>query len=55
MLGHFFPQAQTQLDEMANDAAMSRLYGGIHFKSDDDDGLQLGRTVGDLVIDFLTP
>ena len=30
---------------MAQEAAMSRLYGGIHFRFDDDDGLQLGKSV----------
>jgi hypothetical protein len=25
---------------------MSRLYGGIHFRSDNEDGLELGRKIG---------
>ena len=31
---------------MADEAAVSRLYGGIHFRSDNDAGLELGRRVG---------
>jgi hypothetical protein len=35
---------------MANDAAVSRLYGGIHFRADNDAGLQLGDQVGDVAL-----
>jgi hypothetical protein len=31
---------------MAEEAAVSRLYGGIHFASDNEAGLALGREVG---------
>ena len=31
---------------MAEEAAISRLYGGIHFRSDNDAGLELGHRVG---------
>ena len=34
----------SQLD-LANEAAVSRLYGGIHFASDNEAGLELGRTI----------
>lgn len=32
-------------DSPADEAALSRLYGGIHFRSDNDAGLELGRAV----------
>jgi hypothetical protein len=31
--------------EMASEAANSRLYGGIHFRFDNDDGLKMGKQV----------
>ncbi len=50
LLGHFFPAKQKQLNDMAEEAAMSRLYGGIHFRFDNDDGLVLGRQIGRMAI-----
>jgi hypothetical protein len=41
-----FPRAARQLRAWADEAAVSRLYGGIHFSSDNDAGLTLGRKVG---------
>jgi membrane-associated phospholipid phosphatase len=46
VLGHFFPQQRAALDAMADEAAVSRLYGGIHFASDNAAGLELGRKIG---------
>ena len=45
ILGSFFPAERQRLDGLADQAAMSRLYGGIHFRNDNDTGLRLGRTV----------
>lgn len=50
LLTYFFPAYGDTLNQQAEEAAMSRLYGGIHFRSDDDDGLILGRAIADLVI-----
>ena len=49
-LAAFFPAEAAQLHAMAEEAAMSRLYGGIHFRSDDDFGLDLGRRVAARVL-----
>ena len=46
VLGAFFPERAEALDGMAEEAAVSRLYGGIHFRSDNEAGLELGRRVG---------
>ena len=46
VLGAFFPARAGELKAMAEEAAASRLYGGIHFRSDNDAGLKLGRRVG---------
>jgi hypothetical protein len=45
VLGHFFPQERANFTRIAEEQAMSRLYGGIHYRFDDDTGLSLGRTV----------
>ena len=45
VLGHFFPQERAEFTRIAEEQAMSRLYGGIHYRFDDDVGLALGRVV----------
>jgi membrane-associated phospholipid phosphatase len=46
VLSHFFPDERDELAALAAEAAVSRLYGGIHFASDNEAGLQLGQLVG---------
>ncbi len=46
VLAAFFLDRAGQLRAMAAEAAVSRLYGGIHFRSDNEAGLELGRRVG---------
>jgi membrane-associated phospholipid phosphatase len=50
VLGSFFPQHRVELNAMAAEAAVSRLYGGIHFRSDNEVGLELGRRVGAVAV-----
>jgi hypothetical protein len=50
VLGAFFPDQASELDAMAEEAAVSRLYGGIHFSSDNESGLELGRRVGTVAL-----
>jgi hypothetical protein len=45
VLGHYFPQDRAEFTRIAEEQAMSRLYGGIHYRFDNDGGLALGRTV----------
>jgi membrane-associated phospholipid phosphatase len=51
VLAAFFPQQAGELAAMAEEAAASRLYGGIHFRSDNEAGLELGRRVGAVALD----
>lgn len=46
VLATFFPDQAEQFKRDADEAAASRLYGGIHFTSDNSEGLNLGRRVG---------
>ena len=51
VLAAFFPQQAGELRAMAEEAAASRLYGGIHFRSDNEAGLELGRRMGAVALD----
>ena len=46
VLGHYFPQERAEFTKTAEEQAMSRLYGGVHYRFDNDIGLELGRKVG---------
>lgn len=45
VIGAFVPERAAALDAMADEAAHSRLLGGIHFRFDNDQGLVLGRRI----------
>jgi membrane-associated phospholipid phosphatase len=45
VLGSYFPQDRADFTRIAEEQAMSRLYGGIHYRFDNDTGLALGRAV----------
>ena len=47
---YFFPAEKAYFDKRAKDGAESRFQGGIHFRSDNEAGLALGRKVGAAVI-----
>src|SRR5687768_6261901 len=50
VLGAMFPSERARLDAMAEEGAMSRLYGGIHYRFDTEAGLELGRQVATWVL-----
>lgn len=54
VLAAFFPDEAKSFRNMAEEAAMSRLYGGIHFRSDNQQGLALGRDIGRTVMERLS-
>lgn len=49
ILAQYFPQQAQQIKQQGEDAAMSRLYGGIHYRFDNDEGLRQGRQVAQWV------
>ncbi|WP_297521887.1 vanadium-dependent haloperoxidase [uncultured Clostridium sp.] len=53
VLSYFFPNEYPAINEMVEDASISRLYGGIHFRSDLSEGLKLGRQIGQICVDYL--
>jgi hypothetical protein len=46
----FAPRTFENFEEAADEAAISRLYGGIHYRFGNDHGLALGRCVADRII-----
>ena len=55
ILKSYFPKDSKQIDAWAEEAAVSRLYGGIHYRFDNDAGLALGRRVGLLTVAQMKP
>jgi len=53
VLSYFFPNEAKTFHDKAQEAALSRLYGGIHYRSDNEVGLVLGNNVGQAVVDRL--
>jgi membrane-associated phospholipid phosphatase len=50
-LAYLFPNEGKAVEAMADEAGLSRVWAGIHFPSDVEAGLALGRTVADAVIE----
>ena len=50
ILGHIVPGRAEAYLSMAQEASMSRMYGGIHYRSDCQTGLDVGKKVGDYAI-----
>lgn len=51
VLEAFFPGDAPSIAAQAEEAALSRLYGGIHWRSDNEVGLVVGRQVGSLAVE----
>ena len=51
VLSYFFPNEAATFQRSAEEAGKSQLYAGLHFPTDYYAGLELGRRVGDLVVE----
>jgi len=51
VLAHAFPADAKMWRRRANEAGMSRLWGGVHWRIDVEQGLKMGRKVGGLVVE----
>ncbi|WP_411274507.1 phosphatase PAP2 family protein [Daejeonella sp.] len=51
VLGYILPGKSAEFDAMALEASNSRMYGGIHYRSDCEQGLIAGRKIGNLAIE----
>jgi membrane-associated phospholipid phosphatase len=50
VLSAIFPRRRERLRAMAEEAALSRLYAGIHYRFDNEVGLRMGRSIGALAL-----
>jgi hypothetical protein len=50
VLAYLFPNEAEYIEKKADEAAESRIWAGIHYRSDVVEGLKLGRSAADLVI-----
>jgi hypothetical protein len=50
VLEYFFPADAKEFRKIAQECADSRFYAGIHFKSDNEVGLQMGKDIGKYVV-----
>ncbi|MEG2290887.1 MAG: vanadium-dependent haloperoxidase [Clostridium sp.] len=53
VMSYYFPQEKRKLYALAESASISRLYGGIHFRSDLSQGLRLGYQIGEIIVEQL--
>jgi hypothetical protein len=51
VLGEVFPSERDYFTAQADEAAASRLYGGIHFRHDNEQGSEVGRRIGERVVE----
>ena len=51
VLEYFFPADAKQFQQMAQDCADSRFYAGIHFRSDNEIALRMGKELGKYIVE----
>jgi membrane-associated phospholipid phosphatase len=51
VLGHLFPRDAARFQSWATEFGESRIWAGIHFRSDIEAGYEIGRQVGGAVIE----
>ena len=52
VLSYIFPEKTQSLNQQAEEAAMSRLYGGIHYRFDNEAGLKCGKHIGSVAVSW---
>lgn len=52
VLSHLFPASSGEFEALRDEAAISRLYGGIHFRSDIERGKVHGARIGEYTVRF---
>ncbi|MGE7907175.1 vanadium-dependent haloperoxidase [Peribacillus sp. NPDC094092] len=53
VLRYFFPQESSEIKKLMEESAQSRLYAGVHFNVDNNEGLRVGRQIGEVVVSLL--
>ncbi len=52
IMEYFFPADAKHFQQLAQDCADSRFYAGIHFKTDNETGLKMGKTIGKYIVEI---
>ena len=52
ILSYFFPCEEEKIYNLALECSVSRLYAGVHYKADCDEGFKLGEFIGNSVIEM---
>ncbi len=50
LVGYMFPQEAARWQYLSEEAGLSRIYGGIHYPSDERAGSQMGKSIAALAI-----
>ena len=50
VMSYFFPADAKEFEEYARECAESRFYAGIHFRSDNETGLKMGKELGNYIV-----
>lgn len=50
ILGHLVPEKAAAYNDMAAEASLSRMYGGIHYRADCEVGLEVGKKIGNYAV-----
>ena len=50
VLGALFPDEKSVVDALAQEASVSRIYGGIHYRFDANNGISVGRNIANLAV-----
>ena len=53
IMTHFFPWERDRFVKMSEECSESRFEGGVHFRTDNEVGLEMGRSIGKHVLDVL--
>lgn len=53
VLSYLFPADKAYFELLANECAMSRFYGGIHFDIDNTTGMEMGKKIGAEIVKFV--
>ena len=50
ILAYFFPAEREKLEFLAEECSVSRLYGGVHYRADCDEGVILGKSIAKAIL-----
>lgn len=53
VLSYFFESEACELEKLAEECAQSRLFAGVHYPIDNEQGLYLGRQIGSIIVSIL--